>query len=133
MFTLIQRYAKATGAVLVATAAAVVSALTDDVLSAQEVIVILGITVSAVGVSIVPNLNDGIARYAKGFVSFLMAGLSVIAVLIVGGLTLAEVLTALIAAAAAVGVVVAVPNVDVYGQHAAEFGGGPTLAGDPGL
>lgn len=109
---MLARYAKALAAVLVAIATAVVAALTDSAFTAQEGVIVAGVGVSAVGVAIVPNLTAGPAAYAKAAVAFLGAGLGALAVLMVGGLTLAEVLEALIAAAGAVGVVAAVPNRD---------------------
>jgi hypothetical protein len=104
------RYAKALGAVLVAVVTAVIAALTDNFFTAQEGVVVAGVGVSAVGVAIVPNLAAGVAAYAKAIVAFLGAGLGAVAVLMAGGLTLAEVLEAVVAAAAAVGIVAAVPN-----------------------
>jgi hypothetical protein len=103
-------YAKPIGVVVVAVITAVVAALTNDQISAQEWVVIFGVGLSAVGTAIVPNLPSGIAHYAKGAVTFLVAGTATLAVLIVGGLTTAEVLEVLIAAAASVGIVVAAPG-----------------------
>lgn len=104
------QYAKPTGVVIVAIITAVVAALTDNTISPQEWVVVLGVGLSAIGTAIVPNLPAGVAAYAKGIVTFLVAGAATLAVLIVGGLTVAEVLEVLIAAAASVGIVVAAPG-----------------------
>lgn len=107
---IVQRYLKAAGVVAVTVAAFVVSTLTDHTISAQEWVMIAGTGLAAVGVGIVPNLPAGIAGYAKGAVAFLVGGTSALSVLILGGLTVAEVLEVGIAAFAAVGVTVVLPN-----------------------
>lgn len=99
---------------LAAVAAAVWAALTDsatgDAITTAEWIVIATMAVGAFGVQIVPNLDEGIGRYAKGVVSFLTAALPALSLVIAGGLTTAEVLEVLLVGAAAVGLVVGVPN-----------------------
>lgn len=104
------QYAKPIGVVIVAVITAIVAALIDDTISPQEWVVVTGFGLSAIGTAIVPNLPYGIARYAKGAVTFLVAGAATLAVLIIGGLTVAEVLEVVIAAAASVGIVVAAPG-----------------------
>lgn len=104
------QYAKPIGVVVVAVITAVAAALTDNTITPEEYVVISGVGLSAVGSGIVPNLPAGIGAYAKGIVTFLVAGAATLAVLIVGGLTVAEVLEVLIAAAASVGIVVAAPG-----------------------
>jgi hypothetical protein len=94
----------------VAIAAAIYAALTDDMVTNQEWVVIGGTGVGALGVYIVPNLAFGIGRYAKGFVSFLTAGLAVLYVVIPGGLTNAEMLEVILAGAAAIGLVTGLGN-----------------------
>lgn len=103
-------YAKPIGVVTVAVITAVVAALTDNSITPQEWVVISGVGLSAVGAAVVPNLPTGIASYAKAIVTFLVAGAATLAVLVVGGLTVAEVLEVLIAAAASVGIVAAAPG-----------------------
>lgn len=90
----------------VAILAAVYAALTDNNIDTQEWIVIAGAGVGAFGVYIVANLAVGIARYAKGFVSFFTAGLPVLYVVIPGGLTQAETIEVVLAGLAAIGLVV---------------------------
>lgn len=98
------KYRKAIGQVLVTVAVFVVSAITDDVISPEEWVLLAGTAVTAVGVYVVPNLDEGIGAVAKSVVAFLLAGLTVLATLKLGdGLSTAEILTVLIAAAAAVG------------------------------
>lgn len=82
--------------------------LTDGGIDTQEWVVVAGIGVGAFGVYVVGNFKDGVARYAKGVVSFLTAGLSVLYVVIPGGLTTAETIEVLLAGAAAIGLVVGV-------------------------
>ena len=94
--------------------AAIWAALTDDAtrdrIVTQEWIVIGTMFVGAFGVQIVPNMEVGIARYAKTVVSILTAVLPVLGVLILGGLTQAEVLELIIVGAGAVGLVAGVGN-----------------------
>lgn len=105
---------KAWSQLVVAIVAAVWAALTDsatgDRITDQEWIVIAGFTVSAFGTWLVPNMDAGIAHYAKGFVSFMTAGLPVLYVVIPGGLTNAEMLEVLLAGAAAIGLAVGLKN-----------------------
>lgn len=105
---------KAWAQLAVAVATAVWAALTDsataDRITDQEWVVVTSLAVGAVGVYIVPNLEAGIGNYAKGFVSFLTAGLPVLYLVIPGGLTQAEILEVVIAGAAAIGLVVGLGN-----------------------
>jgi hypothetical protein len=103
------RYAKAAAGVLVTVGAFVASVLTDGI-SPQEWVLIAGTGASAVGVGIVPNLPAGVASYAKGFVSFFVAGTTALSVAILGGLTVAEAIEVGVVAFAAVGVTVLSPN-----------------------
>jgi hypothetical protein len=95
---------------LAAIAAAIWAALTDDTtrdaITPAEWIVVATMAVGAFGVQIVPNLETGIAKYAKGVVSFLTAALPALSLAIAGGLTNAEMLEVLLVGAAAVGLVV---------------------------
>lgn len=105
---------KAWAQLFVAILAGVYAALTDsatgDAITTQEWIVIGGTAVGAFGVWVVPNLDVGIGKYAKGFVSFMTAGLAVLYVVIPGGLTTAETLEVVITGLAAIGLVVGVGN-----------------------
>lgn len=95
---------------LAAVAAAVWAALTDDAtrdaITPAEWIVVATMAVGAFGVQIVPNMDTGIAKYAKGVVSFLTAALPALALAIAGGLTNAEMIEVLLVGAAAVGLVI---------------------------
>jgi len=87
----------------VAIVTAIYAQLTDGGIDQQEAITIAGTAVGAFGVYIVPNMEDGLAYYAKGFVSFLTAGLAVLYVVIQGGLTQAEIIEVVLAGCAAIG------------------------------
>jgi len=97
---------KAWGQLAVAILTAVYAALTDGSIDVQEWIVVAGTAVGAFGVWLVPNLEGGVSHYAKGFVSFMTAGLPVLYVLIPGGLTQAETIEVVLAGLAAIGFVV---------------------------
>lgn len=105
---------KAVGQLVVAVLAAIYAALTDSdtgsSITVHEWIVVVGITVGSFGVWVVPNLEAGIAKYAKGVVSFLTAGLPVLYVVIAGGLTQAEVIEVVLAGLAAIGFVLVKGN-----------------------
>lgn len=122
MLELLRKYKKALGVVLVAVLTAAVAALTDDVISAKEWTVISGIGLSAVGTAVVPNLPSGIGGYAKTAVTFLVAGVAVLTVVIDGGLTAAEVYEVLLAGLAALGITVAPRNIGDYRQLAQRLG-----------
>lgn len=96
---------KAWGQLGVAVLAAIYAALTDGGIDTQEWIVVVGTAVGALGVYVVPNLNEGVGRFAKAAVSFLTAGLAVLYVVIEGGLTQAETLEVVFAGLAAIGFV----------------------------
>lgn len=102
-------YTKSIGAILAAVMTAVVAALTDDVVTPAELVLVGLAGVGAVGVYLVPNLPTGARAYSKGAVAFLVAGGQVLVLLIVDGVTLAEWLMVALAALAAVGIVIA-PN-----------------------
>lgn len=101
---------KAWGQLGVAILAAIYAALTDNNIDTQEWIVVVGTGVGAFGVWVVPNLAEGIGRYAKGIVSFMTAGLPVLYVVIPGGLTQAETIEVVLAGLAAIGFVVGKSN-----------------------
>lgn len=98
--------------VFVAIVAAIYAQLTDGGIDSQEWVVVAGTGVGSVGVYVIPNMSTGIAHYAKGIVAFLTAGLPALYVVILGGLTTAEVLEVLLAGAAAIGLTVGlkIPN-----------------------
>ena len=94
---MLRKYAKAIGAVVVTMLTFVASILTDGVTD-QEWVMIAGTFVSAVGVAVVPELPSGIAAWAKTVVAALSGGLTVLAVVIIGGLTTQEVIEVIVAA-----------------------------------
>ena len=53
---------------------------------------------------VVPNLTDGIAKYAKGIVTFLLAAFGVLYTVLQGGVTTAEWLMVAVAGLTAIGV-----------------------------
>ena|ERR1700741_3597809 len=114
---MIRKYAKAIGAVVVTVLMFVVSILTDGI-TAQEWVMLAGTLVSAIGVAVVPELPSGIAAWAKTVVTALSGGLTVLAVVITGGLTTTEVIEVVVAALAAIGVVAVVPNKGDYKESA---------------
>jgi|ERR1044072_1335774 hypothetical protein len=105
---------KAIAQLVVAILAAVWAALTDNAtanaITTQEWMVVISMAVGAAGVYIVPNLAEGMARYAKGVVSFMTAALPVLYTVIPGGLTQAETIEVIVAGAAALGLVVGLKN-----------------------
>lgn len=109
MLNFLKRYAKAAGGVMVTVAAYVASVMTDGV-TPQEWVLVAGAFFTAVGVGVVPNLDEGIARYAKGAVAFFVAGTASLSILILGGLTPVEVVEVVAAALGAVGVTLGLRN-----------------------
>jgi hypothetical protein len=103
-----RKWAKALGIVAVTVATLVVSLATDG-LDAHDWVLLAGEAISAASVAIVPNLNVGLAAAAKSIIAFLLQGLTVLAVVVIGGLTPTELTMVFIAAFAAIGVT-ALPN-----------------------
>lgn len=106
---LLEIYAKVALYIAAAAVAAIVAALTDDVVSSTDLVLVGLAVLGAVGVYLVPNLPEGARRYAKGGVAVLVAAGDALVVLVVDGVTLSEWLLVVLAGLAAVGVVV-VPN-----------------------
>src|SRR5689334_10812130 len=106
--SVLAKYAKAFGVVAVTVLTFLVSVITDG-LTSSEVVLVVGVGVSGIGVAVVPNLDAGIAQVAKTIVAFLLAGLTVLATVIPGGLTGGELAEVIVAALAAIGVT-AIPN-----------------------
>lgn len=101
---------KAVGMVAVAMLTYVYAALTDGGVDSREWVVVVYTAVGSIGVWVVPNLSEGIGRYAKAVIAFGTAGLAALQVTIQGGLTQAEVIEVLLAGAAAVGLTAAAEN-----------------------
>jgi hypothetical protein len=98
--------------VLVAVLTYLYSALTDGGVDRAEWMVTLNTLLGAFVVWVVPNMSAGIGRYAKAIAAAGSAGLSVLAVAVVGGLTQAELIEVVLAAAAAIGLTAGVKNAD---------------------
>lgn len=103
------KYSKALGLVAVIVATFVASILTDGITPAEWSLVAAE-AFAAVGVHIVPNLATGVAGYAKTVVTFLVTGSTALALVVDQGVTGAELLEVLIAAAASIGLVAGLRN-----------------------
>lgn len=101
---------KAWAMVAVAVLASIYAALTDGGVDRVEWVVAVNTLLGAAVVYVVPNLSAGVGRYAKAIAAAGSAGLTVLAVVIVGGLTQAELIEVVLAAAAAVGLTAGTRN-----------------------
>ncbi len=101
---------KAWGMVAVAVLTGVYAALTDGGIDRTEWVVVINTAVGALVVWVVPNWAAGPAHFAKTVAAFASAGLTVLAVVIVGGLTQAELIEVILAGAAAIGLTAGVEN-----------------------
>lgn len=120
-------YSKAVAMVIATIVSAIVAALAgDEVISATEWVNIVVIGLGAISVGIVPNLNTGIAEYAKGVIAFVTAASILAMTLMDGGLTTSEWLQIAIAGGAAIGVV-ALPA--PKHKFAPQPGAGPVVQG----
>lgn len=111
---MLAQYAKAIASIIAAALAVLVTAVTDGVLTPLETATLAVAVVTAIGVYLIPNLDAGAQRYAKGITAFTGAGLAALVVILSGALGWADVslsdwLTVILAALGGVGVVV-VPN-----------------------
>lgn len=103
-----QKYSKFAAAVVVTVLAAIAAALTGDAtIMANEWVNIAIMGVGAAAVFAAPNVPG--AKYTKSILAVLTATLTVLASVILGGVTSVELIQILIAGAGAVGVY-AVPN-----------------------
>jgi len=106
---MLKQYTKALIYIALAAVGFLVTALSDDVLTLEEVLNLVVIVLGAVAVYLVPNLQAGPGAYLKAFVAFLTAGIVALLSFLTGGVTLSEWLQVLIAAFAGIGVFI-VPN-----------------------
>jgi peptidoglycan/LPS O-acetylase OafA/YrhL len=106
---MISLYAKAILYVALAAVTVLVTALTDNHVSVEELLNLAIVLLGAIVTYLVPNLDEGVRRYAKGIVACLTAALVALASFLTGGVTLSEWMQVVVAALAAVGVVI-VPN-----------------------
>ncbi|WP_066041881.1 hypothetical protein [Herbiconiux solani] len=102
-------YAKSILTIIASAVTILIAALSDNVVTVPELVNVAIAIVTAVGVYLVPNLDDGLARYFKFIVAILGAALTALASVLTDGVTGAEWLQIFLAALAAIGVAV-VPN-----------------------
>lgn len=102
-------YAKSLLYVLLAVAGVLVTALTDNVVTTPELVNVAIIGVGAVGIYVVPNAPEGVARFMKTAVAFVAAALVALASFLSDGITTSEWLQIAVAAFAGIGVYI-IPN-----------------------
>ncbi len=105
----IGHYAKSLLYVALAVVGVLVTALSDDVVSTAELVNIAIIGVGALGVYLVPNLPQNVAKYGKTIVAFIAAALVALNSFLDGGITASEWLQIAVAAFAGIGVFI-IPN-----------------------
>lgn len=102
-------YGKAITYIALAAVTFLVTALSDNVLTGEEILNLVIVVLGAVGVYAVPNIPESFAKYAKTGVAFLTAGVIAALSFWTGGIVATEWLQIVLAAFAAVGVYI-VPN-----------------------
>ena len=102
-------YTKAIVAIAAAALVVLGAALTDNEVTTVELVNIAIAIVTAIGVYLVPNLDDGPRRYAKAIVAFLGAALAALLTVLTDGVTASEWITVVLAALGAIGVTI-LPN-----------------------
>jgi hypothetical protein len=105
----IGHYAKSIVYIALAAVTFLVTALTDNALSTEEIINLVIIVLGAIGVYAVPNFPEGVAKVAKTVIAFLTAGTVALASFLTGGVTISEWMQIIIAAFTAIGVYI-IPN-----------------------
>lgn len=105
-------------------------AFTEGGVDLGEWVTIAAAALAALATWLVPNTATLAA--AKTWVNAIVLGAGVVVPLLSGGLSQQEIMVVIIAVLTAAGVYV-VPNRErAYGQHSGgDYGGGPTLAGNP--
>lgn len=91
-------------AALGAIASLLVAFLSDNTITLHEWILLGGSFAVAVNMFVVPNLDAGLAKYAKGVVTAVIALFTILLVVIPGGVTTPEWIQVCIAVAAALGI-----------------------------
>lgn len=99
------KHGKSIALILGALATVVTTALTDNMVEVDEQIAIGVALANAVLVYLVPNLTAGIAKYAKGVVSVVLAVLTGLSGWMINGMAPSDWWALLVAAATAAGVV----------------------------
>jgi len=105
----ISHYGKSITYIALAALTFLVTALSDNSLSAEEILNLVVVVLGAIGVYAVPNLPEGTAKYAKTGIAFLTAGVVAALSFLTGGIATTEWLQIIIAAFTAIGVYI-VPN-----------------------
>lgn len=105
----ISHYGKSITYIALAAVTFLVTALTDNTLSGEELLNLVIVVLGAIGVYAVPNFPEGIAKIAKTGIAFLTAGVVAALSFWTGGIETTEWLQIIIAAFTAVGVYI-VPN-----------------------
>ncbi len=105
----LSHYSKAITYIAMAALTFLVTALTDNVLSTEEILNLVVIVLGAVGVYLIPNFPEGFAKIAKTGVAFLTAAVVAALSFLTGGIEVTEWLQIVLAAFAAVGVYI-IPN-----------------------
>lgn len=106
---MIKMYAKALIYIALAAVAFLVTALSDSVLALDEILNLVIVVLGAVGVYLVPNLDQGVGAYAKTIIAFVTAGIVALLSYLTGGVSVTEWLQVILAAFAGIGVYI-VPN-----------------------
>ena len=86
-----------------------VTALSDNNLSSEELLNLTVVILGAIGVYAVPNFPEGVARFAKTGIAFLTAGVLAALSFLTDGISTTEWLQIIVAAFTAIGVYI-VPN-----------------------
>ena len=105
----IAHYGKSITYIALAAVAFLVTALSDNALSGEEILNLIIVVLGAIGVYAIPNIPENFAKYAKTGVAFLTAGVIAALSFWTGGIETTEWLQIVLAAFAAVGVYI-VPN-----------------------
>lgn len=105
----LSHYAKAITYIAMAGLTFLVTALSDNALSVDEVLNLVVIVLGAIGVYLIPNFPEGAAKVAKTGVAFLTAAVVAALSFLTGGIEITEWIQIVLAAFAAVGVYI-IPN-----------------------
>lgn len=105
----LSHYAKAITYIALAGLTFLVTALSDNALTGEELLNLAVVVVGAIGVYAIPNFPEGVAKVAKTGVAFATAGLVAALSFWTGGIEITEWIQIILAAFTAIGVYI-VPN-----------------------
>lgn len=105
----ISHYGKSITYIALAALTFLVTALTDNILGGEEILNLIVVVLGAIGVYLIPNFPEGVARYAKTGVAFATAAVIALVSFWTDGVTTTEWIMVIIAAFTAIGVYI-VPN-----------------------